>query len=150
MLRHLPFLKIQSSWGGDFSDLFRWFFKAGGEDVKDIGLTFARGFERVYVFVKGRLGGRCERVLGGFGLGLSRPDPMRAGNSRRGGRCPRRAAISSVVSRFPTSKTSPFLHTFRAFNRGKFGQGDSVYVHGVQVAMGARGSVIVGRGSSLA
>ena len=82
MLKHLPCLKIQSSGGGDFSDLLRRFFKAGGEDVKDIGLAFARGLERVYVFVEGRLGGRCERVLGGFGLGLSGPNLMGAGNGR--------------------------------------------------------------------
>ena len=82
MSKHLPFLKIQRSGGGYLHDLFRWFFKTGSEDVKDVGLAFARGFERVYVFVKGRLGGRCERVLGGVGLGLSRPDLMRAGNGR--------------------------------------------------------------------
>ena len=57
MSKHLPFLKIQSSGGGDFSDLLRWFFEAGGEDVKDVGLAFARGFERVYVFIVGRFGG---------------------------------------------------------------------------------------------
>ena len=77
---HLPFLKIQSSGGGDFCDLFCWFFKAGSEDVEDIGLAFARGLERVYIFVKGGLGGGCERVLRGFGLGLSGPDLMGARN----------------------------------------------------------------------
>ena len=80
MSKHLPYLKIQSSGGGDFSDLFRWFFKAGGKDVKDVGLAFARGFERVYVFIEDGLGGGCEWVLGGFGLGLSGPNLMRAGN----------------------------------------------------------------------
>ena len=82
MSRHLPFLKIQSSGGGDFSDLFRWFFKAGGEDVKDVGLAFAQGLERVYVFIEGGLGGGCERVLGGFSLGLSGSNLMGAGNGR--------------------------------------------------------------------
>ena len=82
MSKHLPFLKIQSSGGGYFSDLFRWFFKAGSEDVKDVGFAFARGFERVYVLIEGRLGGGGERVLGGFGLGLSGPDLMGAGSGR--------------------------------------------------------------------
>ena len=80
MSKHLPFLKIQRSGSGDFSDLFRWFFKAGGEDIKDVGLALARGLERVYVFIEGRLGGRYEQVLGGFGLGLSGPFLMGAGN----------------------------------------------------------------------
>ena len=82
MSKHLPCLKIQSSGGGYFSDLLCRFFEAGGEDIKDVGLAFARGFERVYVLVKGRLGGGCERVLGGFGLGQSGPDLMGAGIGR--------------------------------------------------------------------
>ena len=80
MSKHLPCLKIQSSGSRDLSDFFRWFFEAGGEDVKDVGLAFARGFERVYVFIEGRLGGGCERVLGGFSLGLSGPNLMGARN----------------------------------------------------------------------
>ena len=59
-------------------------------------------------------------------------------------------AVSSIVSRFPASKTSPFLHALRVFNRGEFGQRDGIYIHGIWVVMGARGSIIVGRGSSLA
>ena len=148
-MKHLPCLKIQSSRGGYFSDLFRWFLKTGSEDVKDVGLAFPRGLERVYVFIEGRLRGGCEWVLGGFGLGLSGPDLMGAGSGRRGRRCPRRAAVSSVVSWFPASETSPFLHTSRAFNWGEFGQRNSIYIHSIWVAMGARGSVIVRRGSSL-
>ena len=81
MSRHLPFLKILRSGGGDFSDLLRWFVEAGGEDIKDVGLAFARGLERVYVFVEGRLWGGCEWVFGGFSLGLSGPDLMGAWNS---------------------------------------------------------------------
>ena len=82
MSRHLPFLKIQRSGGGDFSDLLRWVFEAGGEDIKDVGLALARGLERVYVFIKGRLWGGGKQVLRGFGLGLSGPDLMGARNSR--------------------------------------------------------------------
>ena len=66
------------------------------------------------------LGGGCERVLGGFSLGLSSPNLMGAGSGRQGGCCSRRAAVSSVVPWFPASKTSPFLHTFRAFDWGEF------------------------------
>ena len=44
MSKHLPYLKIQGSRGRDFSDLFSWFFKARGEDVKYVRLAFARGF----------------------------------------------------------------------------------------------------------
>ena len=58
-------------------------------------------------------------------------------------------AVSSIVSGFPVSKTSPFLHALRAFNRGEFGQRDGIYIHDIWVVMGARGSIIVGRGSSL-
>ena len=82
MLKHLPYSKIQGSGGRDFSDFYCWFFEAGGEDVKDIRLAFARGFKRVYVFIEGRLGGGCEWVLGGFGLGLSGSNLMGARNSR--------------------------------------------------------------------
>ena len=82
MLKHLPFLKIQGFGGRDFSNLFCWFFKTGGEHVKDVRLAFARGFKRVYVFIEGRLGGGCEQVLGGFGLGLSGSNLMGARNSR--------------------------------------------------------------------
>ena len=57
--------------------------------------------------------------------------------------------VSSIVSGFPASKTSPFLHALHAFNRGEFGQRDSVYIHGIWVVMGARGSIVMGRGSSL-
>ena len=59
-------------------------------------------------------------------------------------------AVSSVVSGFSASKTSPFLHAFRMFGRGEFGQRDGIYIHGIWVVMGARGSIIMGRGSSLA
>ena len=59
-------------------------------------------------------------------------------------------AVSSVVSGFSASKASSFLHAFRLFNRGEFGQRDGIYIHGIWVMMGARGRVIVGRGSSLA
>ena len=82
MSKHLPYSKIQGSGGRDFSDFFCWFFEAGGEDVKDIRLAFARGFKRVYIFIEGRLGGGCEWVLGGFGLGLSGSNLMGARNSR--------------------------------------------------------------------
>ena len=82
MSKHLPYLKIHRSRGRDLSNLFCRFFKAGGEDVKDVRLTFARGFKRVYIFIEGRFWGGCERVLGGFGLGLSGSNLMGAGNGR--------------------------------------------------------------------
>ena len=85
MSKYLPFLKIQCSRGRDFSDLFHRLFEAGGEDVEDIRLAFARGLKRVYVFIEGRPRGWCKRVLGGFGLGLGSSDLMGARNSRRGG-----------------------------------------------------------------
>ena len=150
MSKHLPCLKIQSSGGRDFSNFLCRFFKAGGEDIKDIRLAFPQGFKRVYIFIEGRLGGRFKWVLGGLGLGLGSPNLVRARGSRGGGHCPRgRAAVPSVVSRFPASKTSPFLHALCTFNRGEFGQRDGIYIHGIWVMMGARGSIIVGRGSSL-
>ena len=58
-------------------------------------------------------------------------------------------AVSSIVSGFSASKASPFLHAFRTFDRGEFGQRDGIYIHDIWVMMGARGSIIVGRGSSL-
>ena len=36
------------------------------------------------------------------------------------------------------------------FDRSKFGQRDGVYIHGIWVVMRARGSIIVGGGSSFA
>ena len=82
MSKHLPYLKIQGSGGRDFSDFFCRFFEASGEDVKDVGFAFSRGFERVYIFIKGCLWGGCERVLGGFSLGLSGSNLMGARSSR--------------------------------------------------------------------
>ena len=82
-------------------------------------------------------------------MGLSSSDLVGARRSHRGGQCPRGVAVSSIVSGFPASKTSPFLHALCMFNRGEFGQRDSIYIHGIWVMMGARGSIIVGRGLSL-
>ena len=82
MLKHLPYLKIQCSRGRDFGDFFHRLFKAGGEDIEDVGLALARGFKRVYVFIEGRLGGGHERVLGGFGQSLGGSDLMGARDSR--------------------------------------------------------------------
>ena len=84
-MKYLPCLKIQCSGGRDFGDFFHRLFEAGGEDIEDIRLTFARGFKRVYVFIEGRLGGGCERVFGGFYLGLGGSDLMGVRSSRRGG-----------------------------------------------------------------
>ena len=82
-------------------------------------------------------------------MGLSSSDLVGARRSRRGGQCPRGVAVSSIVSGFPASKTSPFLHALCMLDRGEFGQRYGIYVHGIWVMMGVRGSIIVGRGSSL-
>ena len=81
MSKHLPCSKIHRSRGRDFGDFLCRLFEASGEDVEDIRLAFARGFKRVYIFIEGRLGGGCERVLGEFGLGLSGSNLMGARNS---------------------------------------------------------------------
>ena len=81
-MKHLPWLKIQSSGGGDFGDFFHRFFEAGGKDIEDIRLAFPRGFKQVNIFIEGRLWGRYKRVFGRLGLGLSSSDLMGARGSR--------------------------------------------------------------------
>ena len=55
--------------------------------------------------------------------------------------------VSSIVPSLSASKASPFLYTFGLFNWGELRQGDSIYIHGVGIVVGARGEL--GPGSDL-
>ena len=78
-MRRLPCLKIHFSRSGDLSDLFSGFFKTGGKNFEDVGLTFPQGFEQIDIFIKSRMQRGSEGVPGQFRLSVGDPDLLGAG-----------------------------------------------------------------------
>ena len=57
--------------------------------------------------------------------------------------------VPCIMSYLPTSKPLSFLYALCSFDWGEFGQGDSVYFHGIGIMMGMRGEMGLGGNSSL-
>ena len=58
------------------------------------------------------------------------------------------ATVLCIVPCFPASEALSFLYALCLFNWGEFGQGDSVYIHGIGIMVGAIGKMGLGGNSS--